>query len=190
MFQFNKIIKIFISLQIIIISTFIPVTLYIPFTNQDINTFDIPISWQIPSIVLITLIFKREVVLTAFSIYLLIGLFFLPVFQSGGSLGYLLTPNFGYLLGTYPLVNIINKLNKLNHKINIFDILKYGILSILSMHIVGAIYNIIQILFFKQSDIFLYNISKYSLGKFGYHLLMIIPITLLSKLINNHRSKK
>ena len=52
------------------------------------------------------------------------------------------------------------------------------------MHITGIIYNSVQILYFKQLDSLLYNISKYSLGKFGYHLLMLIPITLLIKLIN------
>ena len=191
MLLFNKIIKILISLQIIIISTFIPVVISIPFSNQLFQTFDIPISWQIPSIIIITLIFKREVVTIAFSIYLLIGLFFLPVFHNGGSLGYLLTPNFGYLLGTYPLVNIIDKLNKINHKIYYYDLIKYGTLGICSMHFMGIIYSFIQLLYYKKTDVFLYNISKYSLGKFGYHLLMLIPITLLNKILNtNYSSKK
>ena len=190
MLLFNKIIKILISLQIIIISTFIPVVISIPFSNQLFQTFDIPISWQIPSIIIITLIFKREVVTIAFSIYLLIGLFFLPVFHNGGSLGYLLTPNFGYLLGTYPLVNIINKLNKINHKIYFFDLLRYGILGICSMHIIGILYSFIQILYFKQADSLLYNISKYSLGKISYHLLMLIPITIFLKIFNYNKSYK
>ena len=179
MFNFNKIIEILISLQIIIIATFIPVIISIPFPNQLIQTFEIPISWQIPSIVLITLIFRGEVVKIAFSIYLLIGLFFLPVFQNGGSIGYLLTPNFGYLLGIYPLINIIDRINKLNHRIYYYDLLKYGVLAITSMHIIGIIYNFIQLLIIKQPNILLYNISKYSLGKIGYQLLMLTPITLL-----------
>ena len=191
MFHLKKIIKIFISLQIIIFSTFLPVFIPLPYTNQFIQTFDIPISWQVPSIVLITLIFKREVVTISFSIYLLIGLFFLPVFHNGGSLGYLLTPNFGYLWGTYPLVIIIDKLNKLNHRISFYELIKYGILGICSMHIIGIIYTIIQILIFEKPELLLYNISKYSLGKIGYHLLMLIPTTFLIKLIpNNYRYKK
>ena len=185
MLNFNKIIEIFISLQIIIISTFIPVYISIPFTNQDIQTFEIPISWQIPSIIIITLIFNGEIVIKAFSIYLIIGLFFLPVFHNGGSIGYLLTPNFGYLLGIYPLIKIIDRLKKIhNYKIHFYDFLRYGILGIFIMHITGIIYNSIQILYYKQLDRLLYDISKYSLGKFGYHLLMLIPITLLIKLIN------
>ena len=118
----------------------------------------------------------------AFSIYLLIGLFFLPVFHNGGSIGYLLTPNFGYLLGIYPLVYIIDKLN---HKINYFDLLKYGTFAIISMHIMGIVYSLILVVFLKQPDIFFYNISRYSFGKIGYHLLMLTPIILLTKLINN-----
>ena len=191
MLNFKKIIEILISLQIIIATTFIPVIISIPFQNQLIQIFDIPITWQVPSIILITLIFRGQVVLISFSIYLIIGLFFLPVFHNGGSVGYLLTPNFGYLLGIYPLIKIIDKLNKLNHKIYYYDILKYGVIGITSMHITGIIYSFIQILIFRQPDIILYNISKYSIGKIGYHLLLLTPISLLIKLINiNYRYKK
>ena len=45
------------------------------------------------------------------------------------------------------------------------------------MHLIGIIYSVIQNIVFEQSEILLYNISKYSLGKFGYHLLMLTPIT-------------
>ena len=190
MLIFKKIFEILISLQIIIISSFIPVFISIPFKNQPIQTFNIPISWQIPSIILITLIFRRNVIIIAFSIYILIGLFFLPIFQNGGSIGYLLTPNFGYLLGIYPLINIIDKLNKLNHKIYYYDLLRYGILGICSMHIVGIIYNCIQIFYFKQSEILIYSISKYSLGKIGYHILMLTPLTLLISLINKKNKQE
>ena len=187
MLNFNKIIEIFISLQIIIISSFIPVFISIPLNYKLTSSFEIPITWQVPSVIVTTLVFKSRVVIKAFSIYLIIGLFFIPVFHQGGSLGYLLTPNFGYFLGTYPLIKIIDNLNKNNQKINFFNLLKYGILGISSMHLVGIIYSIIQTMYFNQSEILLYNIAKYSLGKYGYHLLMLTPITLLIKIFNNNR---
>ncbi len=190
MLNFKKLIEVIISLQIIIISTFIPVFFSIPFSNKLIRSFEIPITWQIPSIIIITLIFNGKIVIKAFSVYLIIGLFFIPVFHQGGSLGYLLTPNFGYLLGIYPLIKIIDNLNKRNQMINYYELLKYGILGICSMHLIGIIYNSILLLYFKQSEIFLYHISKYSLGKFGYHLVMFIPITILVKVLNNYRYKK
>ena len=189
MLNFNKVVKIIISLQVIIISSLVPAYISIPSTNQVMQTYEIPISWQVPSIIIITLIFKSEIVIKAFIIYLFIGLFFLPVFQNGGSLGYLLTPNFGYLIGIFPLIKFIDKLKNKNNKIRFYDFLRYGILGIFSMHIIGIIYNFIQILYFNQSDLLLYNISKYSLGKFGYHLLMLTPITLLIKLINKYKLK-
>ena len=190
MLNLNKLIEVFISLQIIIISTFIPVFFSIPFTNKLIGTFEMPITWQLPSIVIITLIFNGKIVTKAFSIYLIIGLFFIPVFDQGGSLGYLLTPNFGYLLGIYPLIKIINILNKRKQMIKYYDLLKYGILGISSMHLVGIIYNCILFLNFEQSEILLYNISKYSLGKLGYHILMLTPITVLFKIFKNNRYQR
>ena len=187
MLNLNKFIEILISLQIIIISSFIPLFISIPFINKIVPSIEIPITWQIPSIIIITLIFKGKIVIKAFSIYLMLGLFFVPIFHNGGSLGYLLTPNFGYLLGTYPLIKIIDKLNKKNQQINYYEFLKYGILGICSMHLVGLIYSTIQILYFKQSDEFLYNISKYSLGKIGYHFLMLTPISFLIRIINHKK---
>ena len=187
MYNFNKLIEVLISLQIIIISTFLPVFFSLPLTNKLISNIEMPITWQIPSIVIITLVFNGKVVIKAFSIYLTIGLFIIPVFHQGGSLGYLLTPNFGYLLGIYPLIKIIDSLNKRNQMISYYELLRYEILGISSMHLIGILYSCILILYFKQSEIFLYNISKYSLGKFGYHLLVITPITLLIRILKNKK---
>ena len=190
MLKFYKITEIIINLQLIIISTFIPVYLKIPIKNKPPITLDFPITWQVPTIIVITLIFSGKTVIKAFSIYLIIGLFFIPVFQHGGSLGYLLTANFGYLLGIYSLIIIIDILNKKNKKIYFYDLLKYGVLGISSMHIIGIIYSCIQSILYKQSEILLYSIAKYSLGNFGFHLLMLTPIILMNKIINNYYYRK
>ena len=177
MLNSTKSIELLISLQFIFISTMLPVIFKLPFINKSEILFDMPITWQIPAIILITLVFKAKVVIRAFTIYLFLGLFIVPIFHDGGSLGYLLTPNFGYLIGIYPLIKIIDKLNK----INILNFLKTGILAISAMHIVGIIYMIIQMLYYKQMDIFFYNLGYYTLGKIGYHLLMLLPLSLLIK---------
>ena len=190
MLNYSKSIEILISLQVIFISTMIPVFITLPFNYQDIQIFEIPTTWQIPSIIIISLIFNGEIVSKAFSIYLLVGLFLLPIFHQGGSLGYLLTPNFGYLLGIYPLIKVINDLNIRYRIIDIFNFLKAGILGVTVMHLIGIIYGFIQILYFRQANIFIYNISKYTLGKFGYHLLILLPITLLLRPINKIKNTK
>ena len=190
MLNLYKTIEVVISLQILIISTMIPVFITIPITNMVLEIVDIPITWQIPSVILITLIFRGEIVFKAFSIYLLLGIFFIPIFHHGGSLGYLLTPNFGYLLGIYPLIKIIDDLNKHNKIITVYKFIKYGIIGITFMHIIGITYSSIQMIYFKRYDYLLYSISNYSFGKYGYQLLMLTPISLLLSPINNFRYHK
>ena len=189
MLNFYKLIEILVSLQSLIISTMLPIYIPLHFIDKSSNSNEIPITWQIPTIIFLTLIFDRKVVFRAFTLYIILGLFISPVFNQGGSVGYLLTPNFGYLLGTYPLIKIIDNLNKKN-KINIGNFLKEGFLGIVALHLTGIFYNIIQIIFYKQFNIFLYNIGKYSVGKIGYHLLMLIPLILLIKPIKYIKNNK
>ena len=101
----------------------------------------------------------------------------------------MLTPNFGYLLGLYPLIKIIDNLNNRN-KINYGNFLKKGFIAIGAMHLTGIFYNLIQIMFYSQSNLFLYNLGKYSLGKIGYHFLMLFPLLLLIKPIERLKRSK
>ena len=167
----------------------LPVYIPLPFLDKSINTFEIPITWQIPTIILLTLLFDKRVVFRAFSIYIIIGLFILPVFHEGGSIGYLLTPNFGYLLGIYPLIYLIDNLNTIK-KLNVWNFLKNGFIAIGAMHLTGIFYNFIQVIFYSQLKLFLYNLGKYSVGKIGYHFLMLLPISLLIKPIKRLKNSK
>ena len=180
MLNFYKLIEVLVSLQSLVITSMLPVYIPLPFIIKSSNNYELPISLQIPSVILLTLIFHKKVVFRAFSIYLILGLFMFPVFHQGGSIGYLLTPNFGYLLGLYPLIKIIDNLNNRN-KISIGNFLKNGFLAIVAMHLTGIFYNFIQIIFYSQFNLFLYNLGKYSIGKIGYHFLMLFPLLLLIK---------
>ena len=178
MLNIYKLIEILVSLQSLLITSMLYVYIPLPFLNKSSNSLEIPITWQIPTIILLTLIFHKKVVFKAFSLYIILGLFILPVFHQGGSIGYLLTPNFGYLLGMYPLIKIIDNLNT-RIKINIGNFLINGSIAIGAMHLTGTLYNFIQIIFYGDLNIFLYNLGKYSVGKIGYHFLMLLPLSLL-----------
>ena len=101
----------------------------------------------------------------------------------------MLTPNFGYLLGIYPLIIIIDNLHTRN-KINVGNFLINGFIAICAMHLTGIFYNFIQIIFFSQFNIFLYNLGKYSAGKIGYHFLMLFPLLLVIKIIERLKHRK
>ena len=189
MLNFYKLIEILVSLQSLVITSMLPVYIPLPFIYKSSNNFVLPITWQIPTIILLTLIFDKKVVFRAFSIYIILGVFIFPIFHQGGSIGYLLTPNFGYLLGLYPLIKIIDNLNTRN-KINVRSFLKNGLIAIVAMHLTGIFYNFIQIIIHSQYNLFLYNLGKYSLGKIGYHFLMLFPILLLIKPIERLKRSK
>ncbi len=189
MLNFYKLIEILVSLQSLVITTMLPVYIPLQFISKSHNNHEIPITWQIPTVVVLTLIFEKKVVYRAFSIFLILGLFIAPVFHQGGSIGYLITPNFGYLLGLYPLIKIIDNLNTRN-KINVGNFLKNGFIAIGFMHLTGILYNFIQIIFHSQFNLFLYNLGKYSLGKIGYHFLMLFPLLLLIKPIGRLKRSK
>ena len=189
MLKFYKFLEILISLQSIVITTMLPVYIPLQFINKSSNSYEIPITWQIPTIILLTLIFHKKVVFRAFFIYIILGLFISPIFHQGGSIGYLLTPNFGYLLGTYPLIKIIDNLNTRNN-INIGNFLKKGFIAIGAMHLTGIFYNFIQVILYSEFNIFLYNLGKYSVRKIGYHFLMLFPLLILIKPINRLKYSK
>ena len=189
MLNFYKLIEILVSLQSIVITSMLPVYFPLPFIHRSSNNFEFPITWQIPTIILLTLIFHKKVVYRAFLIYVILGLFISPVFHQGGSIGYLLTPNFGYLLGVYPLIKIIDNLNT-RYKINVGNFLINGFIAICALHLTGIFYNFIQIIFFSQFNIFLYNLGKYSVGKIGYHFIMLLPLLLFIKPIKHLKKSK
>ena len=189
MLNLYKFIEILVSLQSLVITTMLPVYIPLPFLDKSSNNLEFPITWQIPTIILLTLIFHKKVVFRAFSIYMGVGVFIFPVFHQGGSIGYLLTPNFGYLLGMYPLINIIDNLNTGN-KINVRNFLINGFMAIGTMHLTGIFYNFIQFIFYSQFDLFLYNLGKYSVGKIGYHFLMLLPLLLIIKPIKRLKYSK
>ena len=189
MLNFYKLIEILVSLQSIVITSMLPVYIPLPFIYKSSNHFELPITWQIPTIILLTLIFHKKVLYRAFFIYMILGLFLAPIFHQGGSIGYLLTPNFGYLLGLYPLIKIIDNLNNRN-KINVGNFLKNGLIAIGAMHLTGIFYNFLQVIFYSQYNLFLYNLGKYSIGKIGYHFLMLFPLLLLIKAIERLKLNK
>ena len=189
MLNFYKLIEILVSLQSLVITSMLPVYIPLTFIYKSSNNIELPITWQIPTIILLTLIFNKKVVFRAFSIYIALGLFISPVFHQGGSMGYLLTPNFGYLLGIYPLIKIIDNLNTRN-KINVGNFLKNGFIAICAMHVTGIFYNLLQAIFYSQFNIFLYNLGKYSVGKIGYHFLMLFPLLLFIEPIKRLKQSK
>ena len=175
--------KFIVSFQSILISTMIPINIPIPSFKNIYSIVETPINYQIPTIIFLTLFFSGEFIKNVYAIYIFIGLFFLPVFFDGGSLGYLLTPNFGYLIGIFPLINIINILNKEN-KFSFNKYVRFSFLGLIIMHLTGILYLTFQLLIFNAANLIFYNIGLFTLNKLPFQVISLIPVYLIIKLIN------
>ncbi len=184
----KNIYKFIVSFQSILISTMIPINIPIPSIENIYRIVEIPTNYQIPTIIFLTLIFSGEFIKKVYAIYILIGLFFLPVFFDGGSFGYLMTPNFGYLLGIFPLISVINILNKKNN-LSLIKYIKYSLVGLMIMHFTGISYLTFQLLIFNKPDLIPYNIGLFSLNKIPFQIISLIPVYLIINLINKLKLK-
>ena len=112
--------------------------------------------------------------------YLIIGLFYLPVFHGGGSVGYILTHEFGYLLGFIPAAWTCGYLSKSNSNANLINYSLYTILSLLILHFIGVLYlvfgKVVGNWIDSLSDLILIN----TLLPFPTQLLLCLTISLIS----------
>jgi len=185
----KNIYKFIVSFESILISSMIPINIPIPSIDKIYRIVEIPVNYQIPTVIFFTLIFSGEFLRKVYAIYIFIGLFFLPVFFDGGSIGYLITPNFGYLIGIFPLINIINILNRKNN-LTFINFMKYSLGGLVLMHLIGILYLTIQLLIFNKTNLILYNIGLFTLSKFPFQIISLVPVYIFIILINKLKKLK
>ena len=96
---------------------------------------------QIPAIACMTVILGRKYSLIAIFLYLITGLFFLPVFSLGGGLRYIFQYGFGYILGFIPMVLILSYM--LNRDYKPKKVFLASLYSVFVLHLVGIVYLIL-----------------------------------------------
>ena len=110
--------------------------------QQDLSLSIIPLhsNWQIHAVLMTALLFGPQIGTICAISYLIIGLFYLPVFHGGGSVGYILTHEFGYLLGFIPAAWTCGFLSTRNSNANLINYSSYTILSLCILHFTGIVY--------------------------------------------------
>ena len=185
----KNIYKFIVSFQSILISSMIPINIPIPTIENIYRIVEFPINYQIPTVIFLTLIFSGEFIRNVYAIYIFTGLFFLPIFFDGGSLGYLMTPNFGYLIGLFPLINIINILNKSNN-FSLIKYIRYSLIALIIMHLTGISYYTLQLLIFNKPNLIFYNFGLFTLNKIPFQIISLIPVYLSVNLFNKFKFRK
>ena len=141
---------IFFCTLLIIASTFInlnikhyiiPSGLFLGKTlNYEDYVYSIYFIPQIPVIMFVSSFLGKKMGLSSIILYILIGLFFAPVFALGGGLGYIAEYGFGYILAYIPAAVIAG--NLFEQKYSFKNMIKAAIFGVLLIHIVGILYMI------------------------------------------------
>ena len=145
------------SIFLIIIATFTQITL----TEIGIPTFILKhfmtINYencykyipQIPVILFVASMLGRKYSFIAISLYIILGLFFIPIFALGGGLSYMFKYTFGFIIAYIPSAFIISTiLCKYN---NFKSYVQSAIVGVLIIHIIGVIYMITVLMFKHQT---------------------------------------
>ena len=169
--------------MLIIVCAMIPSSIILPQQDLSLTNFPLNSNWQIQGLLMTSLLCGPRIGIICAISYLFIGLFYLPVFHGGGSVGYILTPEFGYLLGFTPAAWICGFLAKKNPETNLINYSYYTIISLFILHITGIIYLILGKVFGdwvdNLSDLILIN----TVIPFPTQLLLCISICLVSILL-------
>ena len=93
---------------------------------------------QIPAIACMTIILGKRFSCIAILLYIIAGLFFVPVFSLGGGLDYFSQYGFGYILGFIPMVIVLSAY--LEHDYKPKKVFIASLYSVLVLHLIGMIY--------------------------------------------------
>ena len=100
--KFSSGLKAITGVMLIIIFAMLPSSIIFLQENLSLEIIPLQSNWQIQGLLLTSLLCGPQIGTISAISYLIIGLFYLPVFHGGGSVGYILTHEFGYLLGFIP----------------------------------------------------------------------------------------
>ncbi len=169
--------------MLIIICAMLPSSIILPQQDLSLSNISLNSSWQIHGLLISSLLFGPQIGATCAISYLIIGLFYLPVFHGGGSVGYILTHEFGYLLGFIPSAFVCGFLSKRESNANLINYSLISILSLCMMHIIGITYLVI-VKFIGNWVGNLYDLVLINTFiPFPTQLLLCLPISLIAILI-------
>jgi len=141
-----------------------------------------PITMQVFFVILAGLMLPPFYAFASQALYILIGLAGLPVFASGGGIGYVFNPSFGILIGfmfAALVIALIVKYVKMENKVLLYTIA--GAVGILVMYVVAMPYMFAILTFYLTKEITLkFILINYCLIFVPFDLLKAFVAALLA----------
>ena len=171
--------------MLIIICSMIPSSIILPHKDLSLSIIPLQSHWQIHGLLLTSLLCGPTIGTISAISYLIIGLFYLPIFHGGGSVGYILTHEFGYLLGFIPAAWTCGFLAKRSLKHNLINYSLYTIISLCILHMIGVFHLILGKILGAWTDSLFDLVIINTLIPFPSQLLLCISISSLSIFLKN-----
>lgn len=136
---------------------------------------------QIPAIMFIVALLGRRFGITSTLIYIIVGLFFAPVFALGGGIDYVFQYGFGYIIAYIPAVFFAGSI--LKSGLTYRNMAQATFVGVLTIHIVGILYMIFMATLQRESfDLIVGWISAQSGTKIIYDLIFGFIAMVIAKL--------
>ena len=171
------------GLLLILIGSMIPSSIVVPGKYLAFKLYELPSSWQVPALILTGLVCGPTQGSIATVAYLTLGLFYLPVFHGGGSIGYLATPDFGYLAGFIPAVWVTGRISMTKKKNSLNQLFKACLCGLTIIHLVGIINLLIGTLFSRWPESLLELFLRNSLAIFPIQIILCTGVVIFAKYI-------
>ena len=169
--------------MLIITCAMIPSSIILPQKDLSLSIIPLDSNWQIQGVLLISILCGPQIGTISAMSYLFIGLFYLPVFHGGGSVGYILTHEFGYLLGFVPAAYTCGFLAKRDLKARLINYSFYTFLSLFIVHVVGIIYLVFGSILGSWTESLFDLILINTIMPFPTQLLLCLSISVVSILL-------
>ena len=158
----------------------IPSSIILPQQELPLSIIQLNSTWQIHALLMTSILCGPHIGTICAISYIIIGLFYLPVFHGGGSVGYILTHEFGYLLGFIPAAWTCGYLSQRTSNANLINYSLFTLFSLCVLHFTGIIYLVLGKLLWNWigdlSNLILIN----TFIPFPSQLLLCLSISLIS----------
>lgn len=135
---------------------------------------------QIPVIMFIIAFLGRKFGLASILLYIIVGLFFAPVFALGGGIKYVLQYSFGYILAYIPAAFFAGSI--LRNGLSYLNMAQASLVGVLTIHLIGIFYMLfISVLHRDNFSIILGWIYAQSFSKIMYDLFFGFLAMILAK---------
>ena len=173
------------GLLLILAGGLIQAGLPLPAPGGGLRVAGLPITLQVPALLLTALVCGPRSAMLAAVGYLSLGVFQLPVFQGGGGAAYLLDPGFGYLAGFVPAAWLTGKLARQSGMNDVLNLAGAAVIGLAALQLCGIANLLLGALAGRWAANLPSLLVTYSLGPLLPQLLLCCAVAVVARLLRS-----